>query len=446
MPLSEGLSEEKTRGSKVWRLQPQQTGTVDGDKNGDRTTFSGGRSSELRTAEQLRVGVGVREQSKKLEPTRRQLDAEKKKQIKGPRVESLNKRFPMTHYKITILEQMMLHCYYYREIYPDIWISCIESLGPWILSYPSLALQGVYFMYLGLTLNDNSAGVRKASVHALKNLYEVDDNAPNLGRFTRRFSSQKIGLAGDFDISIAISAIGLVKQLLRHQLLPPKIRHVIGALEYEHLIAQVFNSSQSGAKGFSSHDHGTINIAYRGENFICVGVDSKLTNSLTGYVNDRTYNKFYQLSWNIYITMAGSRTAWEEMWKWMTSVFLTIPEELHTVELAANLAYHFVSPYGTVSSLVLGWDFTSPHPQMFRVISRTSLTSDSAMAVGSGEEYINLRDLTDYNYGELAHAFRNTMSLLNQACLLDPFCGGVVIGRVLQRNQPPSCQYLNFFN
>ncbi|KAM1758998.1 hypothetical protein ACFX11_008058 [Malus domestica] len=143
--------------------------------------------------------------------------------------------------------------------------------------------------------------------------------------------------------------------------------------------------------------------------------------------------------------MSGYRMDWEEMWKWMTSVFLTIPEESHTVELAANLAYHFVSPYVTVSSLVLGWDFTSPHPQMFRVISRTSLTSDSAMAVGSGEEHINLRYLTDYNYGELAHAFRNTMSLLNQACLLDRFCGGVVIGRVLQRNQPPSCQYLSFF-
>lgn len=41
------------------------------------------------------------------ETTRRQLDAEKKKQTEGPRVESLNKRFSMTHDKITILEQMM---------------------------------------------------------------------------------------------------------------------------------------------------------------------------------------------------------------------------------------------------------------------------------------------------------------------------------------------------
>lgn len=41
------------------------------------------------------------------ETTRRQLDAEKKKQTEGPRVESLNKRFSMTHENITVLEQMM---------------------------------------------------------------------------------------------------------------------------------------------------------------------------------------------------------------------------------------------------------------------------------------------------------------------------------------------------
>lgn len=35
------LKEEKPKGSKVWSLKPQPTTMVDGDKNGDRTTFSG---------------------------------------------------------------------------------------------------------------------------------------------------------------------------------------------------------------------------------------------------------------------------------------------------------------------------------------------------------------------------------------------------------------------
>ncbi|CAB4311957.1 unnamed protein product [Prunus armeniaca] len=130
--------------------------------------------------------------------------------------------------------------------------------------YRQAATLDLYLKYLGWTLNDKSAGVRKASVLALQNLYEVDDNVPTLGLFTERFSSRMIDLADDIDTSVAVCAIGLVKQLLRHQLLPDddlgplydlliddpaEIRHAIGALVYEHLISQKFNSSQSGAKG-----------------------------------------------------------------------------------------------------------------------------------------------------------------------------------------------------
>ncbi|XP_039160203.1 sister-chromatid cohesion protein 3 isoform X2 [Eucalyptus grandis] len=203
------------------------------------------------------------------ETTQRQLNAEKKKRIEGPRLESLNKRLSSTHEKITTIEEMMrkiftgLFVHRYRDIDPNIRMSCIESLGVWILSYPSLFLQDLYLKYLGWTLNDKNAGVRKASVLALQNLYEVDDNVPTLGLFSERFSNRMIELADDIDISVAVCGIGLVKQLLRHQLLPdddlgplydllidepPEIRHAIGALVYDHLIAQKFNS-QSGSKG-----------------------------------------------------------------------------------------------------------------------------------------------------------------------------------------------------
>nr|XP_027188333.1 sister-chromatid cohesion protein 3 isoform X2 [Cicer arietinum] len=204
------------------------------------------------------------------ETTRRQLDAEKKKKTEGPRTESLNKRFSDTHEKITLLEEMMrkiftgLFVHRYRDIDPNIRMSCIESLGAWILSYPSLFLQDLYLKYLGWTLNDKNAGVRKASIRALQNLYEMDDNVPTLGLFTERFSGRMIELADDVDVAVAVQAIGLVKQLLRHQLIseedlgplydlliddPPEIRHAIGALVYDHLIAQNFNSTQSGSRG-----------------------------------------------------------------------------------------------------------------------------------------------------------------------------------------------------
>ncbi|GMH27785.1 hypothetical protein Nepgr_029628 [Nepenthes gracilis] len=204
------------------------------------------------------------------ETTQRQLNAEKKKRIEGPSMESLNKRLSTTHEKITMIEAMMrkiflgLFVHRYRDIDPNIRMSCIQSLGVWILSYPSLFLQDLYLKYLGWTLNDKVAAVRKASVIALQALYEGDDNVPSLGLFTERFSSRMIELADDVDVSVAVCAIGLVKQLLRHQLLvdddlgplydllvdePAEIRRAIGELVYDHLIAQKYNSSQSGSKG-----------------------------------------------------------------------------------------------------------------------------------------------------------------------------------------------------
>ncbi|KAM7495930.1 hypothetical protein LguiA_020344 [Lonicera macranthoides] len=232
------------------------------------------------------------------ETTQRQLNAEKKKRLKGPRVESLDKRLSVTHEKITMTEEMMrkiftgLFVHRYRDIDPDIRISCIQSLGVWILSYPSLFLWDLYLKYLGWTLNDKSAGVRKASILALQNLYEVDDNVPSLGLFTERFYKRMLELADDIDISVAVCALRLVKQLLRHQLVPdvelgslynlliddsPDIRSSIGELVYDHLIAQTFNSSQSRSTGDDSdsseiHLGRTLQILreFSGDQTLCI--------------------------------------------------------------------------------------------------------------------------------------------------------------------------------
>ena len=76
-----------------------------------------------------------------------------------------------------------------------------------------------------------------------------------------------IELADNIDISVAVSAIGLLKQLLRHQLLAdeelgplydllidesPLIRRAVGELVFDHLIAQKFSSSQPMPKGMEN--------------------------------------------------------------------------------------------------------------------------------------------------------------------------------------------------
>ncbi|XP_071717100.1 sister-chromatid cohesion protein 3-like [Rutidosis leptorrhynchoides] len=202
--------------------------------------------------------------------TQRQLTDEKKKTSEGDRVESLNKKLLETHKKITMLEEMIrkiftgLFVHRYRDVDPEIRMSCIQSLGVWIVSYPSLFFQDLYLKYLGWALNDMSADVRKASILALQNVYDVDDNVTSLGLFTERFFKRMLDLAEDIDTSVAVSAISLVKQLLRHQLVsdddlrslydlliddPPEIRRAIGSLVYDHVIAQKFNSSLSRSSG-----------------------------------------------------------------------------------------------------------------------------------------------------------------------------------------------------
>lgn len=204
------------------------------------------------------------------ETAQRQLNAEKRKKKDGLRLESLTKALSETHEKITMAEEMMrkiftgLFMHRYRDVDPDIRMACIRAIGSWIVSYPSLFLQDLYLKYIGWTLNDKHPGVRRTSITALQNLYEVDDNVPSLGLFTERFCSRMIELADDIDVSVAVSAIGLLKHLLRHQLLgdedlgplydllideSPLIRHAVGDLVYDHLIAQKFSSAQSNGSG-----------------------------------------------------------------------------------------------------------------------------------------------------------------------------------------------------
>ncbi|CAM6036302.1 unnamed protein product [Sphagnum compactum] len=139
----------------------------------------------------------------------------------------------------------------YRDVDPEIRQACISAMGSWIVSYPSLFLQDLYLKYIGWTLNDKNPVVRKSSISALQELYAVDDNVPSLSLFTACFGRRMVEMADDVDMSVAISAIGLLKQLLRHRLLSdedlgslydlliddaPQIRHAVGDVVYDHLI------------------------------------------------------------------------------------------------------------------------------------------------------------------------------------------------------------------
>uniref|UniRef100_A0A2N9GLG3 Uncharacterized protein n=1 Tax=Fagus sylvatica TaxID=28930 RepID=A0A2N9GLG3_FAGSY len=150
--------------------------------------------------------------SAQCEATRRQLDAEKEKRTEGPCLESPNK--------------------------------------------------SKYVKYLGWALNDKNAGVRRASILALQNLYELHGNLPIMSEFSAKYSKRMIDLTEDIDVSVAVCAIRFVNQLLRQQIIsdttvaldllelatddPPQIRRAIGELFYDYVIGQKLYTSQSG--------------------------------------------------------------------------------------------------------------------------------------------------------------------------------------------------------
>nr|GFA71525.1 hypothetical protein [Tanacetum cinerariifolium] len=150
-----------------------------------------------------------------------------KYRIQGEFLHKIHKRLSDTQENITMIEDMMrkiftgllVHCY--KVIDPDIRMSGIQSLRAWIVSYPSLFLQDLYLKYLGWTLNVKSVGIRKASILALQDVYNVDDNVSSFVLFTKRFYKRTLDLADDNDISFAVCAISLVKQLLRRSITDP---------------------------------------------------------------------------------------------------------------------------------------------------------------------------------------------------------------------------------
>jgi len=64
----------------------------------------------------------------------------------------------------------------YRDVDPEIRMSCIKSLGIWVVSYPSLFLQDIYLKYLGWTLNDK---VRNILVHSFFYLIRTSTESDN---------------------------------------------------------------------------------------------------------------------------------------------------------------------------------------------------------------------------------------------------------------------------
>lgn len=66
-----------------------------------------------------------------------------------------------------------------------------------------------------VTTSMQNPAVRNSSIGALQALYAVDDHVQSLSLFSARFSNRMVEMADDVDMTVAVNAIGLLKQLLK---------------------------------------------------------------------------------------------------------------------------------------------------------------------------------------------------------------------------------------
>ena len=112
-------------------------------------------------------------------------------------------------------------CHRWRDVDVDIRTQQLSGLSAWTVAYPSYFVQDRFLKYLGWTLHDKAAAVRRAALAGLLALYRAAGTGTlqSLDTFNRRFVKRIIAMAEDVDASVCGLAIDLLTVLLRLGLL-----------------------------------------------------------------------------------------------------------------------------------------------------------------------------------------------------------------------------------
>jgi len=99
----------------------------------------------------------------------------------------------------------------------------LESLGGWILEYPSRYLTNKCLKYIGWGLNDEIPSIRSKNLLIISKLFNTEAFHAKLSPFARKFLPRIVEMAvADPDISTSTEAIQLLTVLLRHKILGSK--------------------------------------------------------------------------------------------------------------------------------------------------------------------------------------------------------------------------------
>ncbi|KAI2641441.1 STAG-domain-containing protein [Hypomontagnella submonticulosa] len=109
----------------------------------------------------------------------------------------------------------------YRDIDPKIRAECVEALGTWICTLPTVYMSPEYLRYLGWLLSDVSVSTRLEVLRQLARVLKRD--AEKLAHFIDRFRPRLVEMATkDSDISVRVAAIGVVDILRGSGMLEPE--------------------------------------------------------------------------------------------------------------------------------------------------------------------------------------------------------------------------------
>ncbi|KAI0848579.1 STAG-domain-containing protein [Daldinia vernicosa] len=109
----------------------------------------------------------------------------------------------------------------YRDIDPKIRAECVEALGTWICTLPTVYMAPEYLRYLGWLLSDVAVSTR---IEVLKQLARVlKRDAEKLAHFIDRFRPRLVEMATkDSDVSVRVTAISVVDILRASGMLEPE--------------------------------------------------------------------------------------------------------------------------------------------------------------------------------------------------------------------------------
>ncbi|KAH7033225.1 putative nuclear protein SA-1 [Microdochium trichocladiopsis] len=109
----------------------------------------------------------------------------------------------------------------YRDIDPKIRAECIEALGTWICTLPTVYMSPEYLRYLGWLLSDVSVTTRQEVLKQLGRVLKRD--ADSLAHFIDRFRPRLVEMATrDADVSVRVAAVSVVDVLRASGMLEPE--------------------------------------------------------------------------------------------------------------------------------------------------------------------------------------------------------------------------------